>query len=47
MERLERKMVTAFKNVYNISQEYGVDMRAAYMVGVKLLAEAMELRGWL
>ncbi|MGI6364498.1 MAG: Glu/Leu/Phe/Val family dehydrogenase [Bacillota bacterium] len=48
MERLERKMVTAFENVYNISQEYSVDMRsAAFMVGIKLLAEAMEARGWL
>lgn len=48
MERLERKMVTAFENVYKISQDYSVDMRsAAFMVGVKLLAEAMEARGWL
>lgn len=47
-ERLERKMVTAFKNVHKTSQDYSVDMRAAaYMVGIKLLAEAMEARGWL
>lgn len=48
MERLERKMIDAFENIYKISQDYSVDMRsAAYMVGVKLLAEAMEVRGWL
>lgn len=48
MQRLEYKMITAFENIYKVSQEYSVDMRsAAYMVGVKLLADAMEIRGWL
>jgi len=47
-QRLEQKMTAAFATVYRISQEYSVDMRsAAYMAGVKLLAEAMEIRGWL
>lgn len=47
-QRLEQKMTAAFENIYRISQEYSVDMRsAAYMVGVKMLAEAMEARGWL
>lgn len=47
-QRLEHKMITAFHNVCGVSQEFGVDMRsAAYMLGIKQLAEAMELRGWL
>lgn len=47
-QRLEQKMVAAFENVFNFSKEYSVDMRsAAYMVGIKQLADAMEARGWL
>ncbi len=46
--RLEQKMVDAFNNVHRISKEYSVDMRsAAYMAGIKHLADAMEIRGWL
>jgi glutamate dehydrogenase len=47
-QRLEQMMIAAFENVYRISQEYAVDMRsAAYMLGIKQLADAMEARGWL
>ncbi|MTI94516.1 MAG: Glu/Leu/Phe/Val dehydrogenase [Firmicutes bacterium] len=47
-QRLEQKMVAAFTKVYDMSVEYSVDMRtAAYMVAVKQLADAMEIRGWL
>ena len=47
-QRLGQMMIAAFENVYNLSQEFGVDMRsAAYMVGIKQLADAMEARGWL
>lgn len=47
-ERLEQKMTAAFESVYQASKKYSVDMRfAAYLVGVKQLAEAMEARGWL
>lgn len=47
-QRLEQKMITAFENVCTISKDYQVDMRsAAYMFGIKQLAEAMEARGWL
>lgn len=47
-QRLEQKMIQAFENVCGVSKEYGVDMRsAAYMLGIKHLAEAMEARGWL
>lgn len=47
-QRLEQKMLAAFESVCNVSKEYSVDMRsAAYMLGIKQLAEAMEARGWL
>lgn len=47
-QRLEQMMVAAFERVYNLSQEFAVDMRsAAYMLGIKSLADAMEARGWL
>lgn len=47
-QRLEQKMVAAFEKVCSVSKEYSVDMRsAAYMLGIKQLAEAMEARGWL
>jgi glutamate dehydrogenase len=47
-EKLEEKMVNAFENVYRMTQEKNVDMRkAAYMVGVGRLAEAMLARGWI
>lgn len=47
-EKLEKVMTTAFENVYNTSQNRGVDMRlAAYMVGVRKMAEASRFRGWI
>ncbi len=46
-EKLEDKMVTAFQNVYRMTEEKQKDMRsAAYMVGVGRLAEALKARGW-
>lgn len=46
-ERLEELMVRSFEMVYKTSQARKIDMRlAAYMVGIKRLAEAVELRGW-
>jgi glutamate dehydrogenase len=48
IQRLEQKMVAAFDNVYTMSQQHQVNLRiAAYMVAVKQLADAMEIRGWL
>lgn len=45
--RLEELMVRSFETVYNTAQARKIDMRlAAYMVGVRRLAEAVELRGW-
>ncbi|SER45162.1 Glu/Leu/Phe/Val family dehydrogenase [Salipaludibacillus aurantiacus] len=47
-KRLEKVMVTAFDNVYRVSSTRKVDMRlAAYMVGVRKMAEASRFRGWI
>jgi glutamate dehydrogenase len=46
-ERLEKVMVKAFNNVYEMAQTRRVNMRlAAYMVGVRKMAEACRFRGW-
>ncbi|MHB1627603.1 MAG: Glu/Leu/Phe/Val family dehydrogenase [Bacilli bacterium] len=45
--RLEELMVRSFDMVYKTSQARKIDMRlSAYMVGVRRMAEAVELRGW-
>lgn len=45
--RLRKIMVQGFENVYNTAQSNGVNMRlAAYMVGIRKMAEASRLRGW-
>jgi glutamate dehydrogenase len=45
--RLKQVMEKAFENVYNIHITRKVDMRlAAYMVGVRKMAEAARYRGW-
>lgn len=45
--KLEEMMVRAFENVYQTAQSRKVDMRlAAYMVGVRKMAEAARFRGW-
>jgi glutamate dehydrogenase (NAD(P)+) len=46
-ERLERKMVGAFRAVHAAAAEHQVHNRlAAYLVGVSRVAEAMKVRGW-
>ncbi|QOY35882.1 Glu/Leu/Phe/Val family dehydrogenase [Anaerobacillus isosaccharinicus] len=46
--KLEKVMVTSFENVYRLSESRKVDMRlAAYMVGVRKMAEASRFRGWI
>lgn len=46
-QKLREVMVKAFENVYNTSVSRKVDMRlAAYMVGVRKMAEASRFRGW-
>jgi len=48
-QRLERKMVEAFHNVYDLyKKRKDVDMRgAAYMLAIERITEAMRVRGWL
>ncbi|MFC4557408.1 Glu/Leu/Phe/Val dehydrogenase [Virgibacillus kekensis] len=46
-EKLEAIMVKSFNNIYNTAETRRVDMRlAAYMVGVRKMAEASRFRGW-
>lgn len=46
-ERLRKKMIEAFNNVYNTAISRNINMRlAAYMVGVRRTAEASRFRGW-
>ncbi len=45
--RLEELMIRSFDTVYKTALARSIDMRlAAYMVGVRRMAEAVELRGW-
>lgn len=47
VEKLEKIMVKSFHHVYKTSLNQKVDMRlAAYIVGLKRLAEAVRWRGW-
>lgn len=47
-EKLEKILVKAFDNIYTTAYNRRVDMRlAAYMVGVRKMAEASRFRGWI
>ncbi|MEC3850094.1 glutamate dehydrogenase, partial [Bacillus velezensis] len=47
-EKLENMMIKSFNNIYEMSQNRRIDMRlAAYMVGVRKMAEASRFRGWI
>jgi glutamate dehydrogenase len=46
-EKLSRVMIHSFENIYQTAVLHRVDMRlAAYMVGIKKMAEAARFRGW-
>lgn len=46
-EKLHKKMIAAFENIYNVASTRNINMRlAAYMVGVRRTAEASRFRGW-
>ena len=46
-EKMTKKMVEAFENVYTTATTRNIDMRlAAYMIGVRKTAEASRFRGW-
>jgi glutamate dehydrogenase (NAD(P)+) len=48
LQRLDTNMSRAFKSVLEMSESEKVYMRdAAYMVGIKKVVTAMELRGWI
>ncbi|WP_152654640.1 Glu/Leu/Phe/Val dehydrogenase [Oceanobacillus sp. CFH 90083] len=45
--RLHEIMIKSFNNIYNMAKTRKIDMRlAAYMVGVRKMAEASRFRGW-
>ncbi len=47
-EKLQKVMIKAFNYVYETAQTRKVDMRlAAYMIGVRKMAEASRFRGWI
>lgn len=46
-QKLHEIMIDSFNNIYNLSVTRQVDMRlAAYMIGVRKMAEAARFRGW-
>jgi glutamate dehydrogenase len=46
--RLREKLVASFEQIYNLSKNRKINMRlAAYMVGVRKMAEASKFRGWI
>jgi glutamate dehydrogenase len=46
-EKLRKKMVKSFEQIYELSQMRKVNMRlAAYMVGIKKMADASQFRSW-
>jgi glutamate dehydrogenase len=46
-DKLHETMIDAFESIYNLSETRRVDMRlAAYMIGVRKMAEAARFRGW-
>lgn len=46
-KRLHEIIVNSFNNIYNMAKTRKIDMRlAAYMVGVRKMAEASRFRGW-
>ncbi|MCD6415519.1 MAG: Glu/Leu/Phe/Val dehydrogenase [Planctomycetes bacterium] len=45
--RLDATMTTAYRAVLDVAREYNINMRqAAYVVAVRRVTEAMQLRGW-
>ncbi|MBP2240706.1 glutamate dehydrogenase [Cytobacillus eiseniae] len=46
-EKLQKILIQSFENIYQTAEARRVDMRlAAYMVGVRKMAEASRFRGW-
>lgn len=48
LEKLNTKMTSAFKSVYELSQSKGLRMReAAYVIAINRVAQAVKSRGWI
>ena len=48
LEKLDTKMTSAFKSVYELAQSNNLRMRdAAYVIAIKRVAEAVKSRGWI
>jgi len=46
-EKLDKKMTRAYHEVFDTSERHGINMRkAAYVVAVQRVVEAMKVRGW-
>ena len=47
-EKLDFKMTSAFKAVYELAKEKNLYMRdAAYCIAIERVAKAVKLRGWI
>jgi len=47
-EKLDEKMTSAFRDVKEVADEYGIHYRiAAYLIAVARVAEVCQLRGWI
>jgi glutamate dehydrogenase (NAD(P)+) len=47
-EKLDKRMTAAYASVYDVSQQYDINMRqAAYVLAVKRVVDAMKTRGWI
>jgi glutamate dehydrogenase len=45
--KMRKKLIKSFHDIYNLAQTSNLDMRlAAYMAGVRKVAEACQFRGW-
>jgi glutamate dehydrogenase len=48
IRKLREKLIHSFNQVYDLAQNYKIDMRlASYMVGIKKIAEASNFKGWI
>ncbi|MEW9051869.1 MAG: Glu/Leu/Phe/Val dehydrogenase [Neobacillus sp.] len=48
IRKLREKLIHSFNQVYDLAQNYKIDMRlASYMIGIKKIAEASNFKGWI
>lgn len=48
LEKLDKKMTSAFKDVYRLTEKENIYMRdAAYIIAINRVAEAVKMRGWI